>query len=274
MKEAKSRTLTRTVVLWVVILLFLAPIVWLLTTSFKTRVDAFAIPPKWIFTPTLQNYKTVITTGDFMKSYRNSVIIAFSSTGICFLLGVPMAYAMARFRPKSTSRVMMWILSTKMAPPIMVAVPFYLILLNMNMLNKHISLIFVYLLFNMSFTVWMMYDYIGGVPLEIEESARIDGLTRLKAFFRVELPLCKGGLFATAILCIINAWNEFMFALMLSGNNTKTAPVAITTFISFEGIKWGEIAAAGMLIATPIIILAIIVQDSLISGLTMGAVKG
>ena len=274
-KKRKEQVLSvvTNVFIWVCAVICAYPIYWLVTTAFKTRVDAFAVPPKWIFTPTLENIKLILGAESFMRSYLNSALISFSTVFLALFLGIPMAYALARFPIPKKKGIMMWLLSTKMAPPILVAIPYYMIYKNLHLQDTHFGLIIVYLLFNLAFTVWMTKGFVEGVPIELEEAARIDGATRLKAFFKVDVPVMKGGIAATGILCFITVWNEFLMALILSGYRTKTAPISITGFISFEGIRWGEIAAAGMMVALPVIIMGALVRDHLVSGLTMGAVK-
>lgn len=258
---------------WISVLLFTYPFYWLVTTAFKNRVDAFSMPPKWIFVPIIDNFMKVFTAGEFMSSYRNSIIIAVSTTALALAIGIPMAYALARYKVKNKTGTMMWLLSTKMAPPILIAIPYYMIFKQLHMQDSYWGLIIVYLMFNLAFTVWMVKGFIEGVPVELEEAVRVDGASRLRAFFIIDVPLIKGGIAATAILCFITVWNEFLMALVLSSSRTKTAPVAITSFISFEGIRWGEISAAGVLVAIPVIIMGIMVRKYLISGLTMGAIK-
>ena len=155
----------------------------------------------------------------------------------------------------------------------MVAIPYYMIFRFLHLQDTYIGLIIVYLTFNLAFTVWMMRGFIEGIPADLENAAMVDGATRAHAFFKVLIPLIRGGISSTAILCFITSWNEFLMALVLTSSNTKTAPVAITSFISFEGIRWGEIAAAGVMITLPVILMGIMVRKHLISGMTMGAVK-
>lgn len=259
--------------LWICILFFTYPFYWLLTTAFKNRVDAFSMPPKWIFVPIMDNFIKVFTAGEFMSSYKNSIIISISTTALALVIGIPMAYALARYKIKNKTGTMMWLLSTKMAPPILIAIPYYMIFKELHIQDSYLGLIVVYLMFNLAFTVWMGKGFIEGVPVELEEAVRVDGASRIRAFFLIDLPLMKGGIAATAILCFITVWNEFLMSLVLSSSKTKTAPVAITSFISFEGIRWGEIAAAGVLVAIPVIIMGLMVRKYLISGLTMGAIK-
>ena len=273
--KAQNRfwSVVRNVFLWACTLLSAYPIWWMITTALKNRVDAFAIPPKNFFVPIFDNFQAVLASGNFMNAYKNSLIISISTCVLALLIGTPMAYALARFKVPKKNSTMMWLLSTKMAPAIMIAVPYYIIFQKLRMTGTYWGMIIVYLIFNLAFTVWMLKGFIEGIPVELSEAARVDGASRLRSFFKVEMPLMKGGIAATAILCFITVWNEFLLALVLTSSRTQTTPVAIQNFISFEGIRWGEISAAGVLVATPAVVLGVAVRKYLITGMTMGAVK-
>lgn len=273
--KAKKRleTIISNIFIWCCALVCAYPIWWMISTAFKDRVDAFAVPPTYLFTPKTDNFIAVLSSGNFMSAYKNSLIISVSTCLLALLLGIPMAYALARFKVPNKSGTMMWLLSTKMAPAILIAVPYYIIYQKIGLTGTYIGMILVYLIFNLAFTVWMLKGFIEAVPGDLNEAARVEGASRLKAFFKVEAPLMKGGIAATAILCFITVWNEFLLALVLTSSRTQTTPVAIQNFISFEGIRWGEIAAAGVLVAAPAVILGVAVRKYLITGLTMGAVK-
>lgn len=271
--KKRSVTLMSNIFIWICAIICFFPILWMITTAFKDRVDAFAVPPAWIFAPKLDNFKAVLSSGNFMKAYKNSLIIPISTCALALVLGTPMAYALARFKVPKKKKVMMDLLSTKMAPAILIAVPYYIIYQKIGMTGTYIGMVLVYLIFNLAFTVWMLKGFIEGVPAELNEAARVDGASRLSAFFKVEIPLMKGGIAATVILCFITVWNEFLLSLVLTSSKTQTTPVAIQNFISFEGIRWGEITAAGVLVAAPAVILGVAVRKYLITGLTMGAVK-
>lgn len=261
------------VVLWLMVGFFVFPLVWLLLTSFKTRAEAFSIPPKIFFTPTFENYAKIFNDGSFLSYYLNSIQVGVLATLFCLVLGLPAAYALARFPKKKSNDVAFWILSTRMAPPIMVILPFYLAYKNLNLLDTTTGLILIYTTFNLAFVVWMMRGYFKSIPVDLEDAARIDGASRLKALLTVTLPLSAPGIAASSIFTFIMSWNEFLFALILTGESTKTAPVAITSFITFEGIRWGEVSAAGVLIVMPVLVFGLIIQRYLVQGLTMGSVK-
>jgi ABC-type glycerol-3-phosphate transport system permease component len=275
MKEKLHQTIMRGVFIWICVLIFVFPFYWLLTTSFKNRADAFAMPPKWLFTPILDNFIKVFASGTFVSSYYNSLIIAIASTAISLIVGMPMAYGLSnRFTVKNRQGILLWILSTKMAPPMMVAIPFYIIFMTLHLRDSYVGMILIYLIFNLSFTVWMLHGFIDGIPKELEEAARVDGATRINALFIMIVPMIKGGIAATGIICFITSWNEFLMALLLTSSSTKTVSVTITNFITLtEGIRWGEIAAASVLVTIPVIVMGICVRRYLIAGMTMGAVK-
>lgn len=269
----KVENLFLQLLMWLMVLFFIAPLVWLVLTSLKNRVDAFSIPPKWIFEPTFNNYSSILSDGAFLSNYANSVKVGLLATFLSLLLGVPAAYALARFKIKAKEDVAFWILTTRMAPPIMVILPFYLIFKNLGLLDTMFSLVIVYMLINLAFVIWMMRNYFENIPMDLEESARVDGASRLQAFFKIILPLSMPGIAASGIFSFIMSWNEFLFAFVLTGESMKTAPVAITSFMTFEGIKWGEIAAGGTLIILPVIIFGMVIQKYLIAGMTMGSIK-
>jgi multiple sugar transport system permease protein len=242
-------------------------------TSLKTRVDAFSIPPKWIFKPILTNYLTVLGDSSFMHYYRNSLVVAILTTVLCLIIAVPGAYAFATFNFKKKNDLSFWVLTTRMAPPILVIVPFYLLFKQFQLLDTVTGLVLIYTTFNLAFVVWMMKGFFEGMPRDIEEAARVDGATRLRCFLTIIVPLAAPGLIASSIFTFIMSWNEYFYALILTGSNAQTVPVAINAYITFEGIRWGEIAAAGILILIPVVLFGILVQKYLVRGLTMGAIK-
>nr|WP_285854317.1 carbohydrate ABC transporter permease [Paenibacillus elgii] len=249
------------------------PIVWLLLTSLKTRADSFSNPPKILFTPTLENYEKIFGNGSFLSYYWNSIETGVLSTVFSLLLGVPAAYALSRFPTKKSDDTAFWILSTRMAPPIMVILPFYLVYRQLHLLDTTFGLVIIYMIANLSFVVWMVKGFFDGIPEDLENAARMDGASRLKAIWSVLLPVSAPGIAAASIFCFIMSWNEFLFALVLTGNNSQTAPVAITGFITFEGVRWGEMAAGGMMIVLPVLIFGLAIQKYLVQGLTVGSVK-
>ncbi len=256
----------------------LAPVYWLLTISLKREIDQFADPPRWIhFTPTLQHYVEAFRGGSFAAYFTNSVILAAMSTLGAMLIGVPAAYGLARFEwPRQWNhRIADWILSTRMLPPIVTIVPLFLMLREVGLINSLFGLALVYTAFNLPFVVWMMRGFFEEVPREIEEAAMLDGETRVGALLRIVLPLVKPGLAATAVFCLVVAWNEFLFALILTQTNAAmTLPVGIASRVTQYEIKWGAMSAAGVVAMLPVLVFATAAQKYLVRGLSLGAVKG
>jgi multiple sugar transport system permease protein len=270
-------------VLIVISILFLIPIFWAITTAFKNRIDVFVMPPKWIgWTPTLQAFNEVINpkgwiygaSGEFTHFYLNSIITATSSTVISVAFGTLSAYVFARFKFKGRDDVSFWILTTRMFPPLAVVIPLYLFWRDLNLLDNPLSLIITYTSFNLPFTVWIMTTFIKEIPLEIEEAAIIDGCSRFQIFRKIVLPLSRSGLVTTALFCLITSWNEFGYALILTGTKARTIPVAISTFVTDKGVNWEPMCAASLLSIAPILIFTLIIQRHLVRGLTLGAIKG
>ena len=260
-------------VLAIVGIVWLFPVIWMFVTSVKTQVQTFRIPPVWIFKPVYQNYSDLFFASSIQKYLINGLVIASTSTAICLVLGSFAAFTLTRFHIRGREDIAFWMLSTRMFPPIASAIPLYLLLRQLGLLDTHLGLIIVYLSLNLGFATWMMRGFFRELPVELEESAMIDGCSRYGAFFRVVLPLSAPGLAATAILCFIFAWNEFLFALLFTGRNAKTMPVVLAGFITQTGIRWGALTAAGVLTALPTIILACLAQKYIVRGLTLGAIK-
>ena len=256
----------------------LAPVYWMITISLKTEVDQFASPPKWFaFTPTLQHYYDAFVTRSFGQYLFTSAIVAVVSTVCALTIGTAAAYALTRFRlPYGLERrLSLWILSTRMFPAIVTAVPLFLMMRDLRLLNTKASLIIVYTAFNLPFVVWMMRGFFAEVPRDLEEAALVDGDSRLGALVRVILPLVSPGLAATAVFCLIVSWNEFLFALVLTQTDAAmTLPVGIAGRVTQYEIKWGVMSAAGVVAMMPILIFALAMQRYLVRGLSLGAVKG
>ena len=249
------------------------PFFWMLLTSFKQRVDV-TDPSVWVFIPTVRNYIDVFAKRNLLLNIMNSIIVVSSTTVISLFVGTLAAYGFARFRFKKKEDIAFWILSLRMLPPMAVVISFFILGRMLRLLDKHIYLIIIYLSFNVPFTIWMMRGFIEDIPLEIEESAWLEGCSRLRAFALVVFPLVAPGLVATAIFCIIQSWNEFTLAFFLTSFNAKTVPTIVTSFLSVTGVLWGEMAAVGIIAITPILIFAFIIQKHLIRGMTFGALKG
>jgi multiple sugar transport system permease protein len=250
----------------------LLPVLWLLQMSLKTGVDAFRMPPLLLFTPTFENYLGLLQER-FPKFFMNSVVVSLTTTTLSMLLGVPAAYALARARFGGTEGLRLWILFTRMVPPIAVALPFFLMFRTAGLLDTRLALVIVYLTFNLGLVIWTMEVFFAGIPPSLEEAARIDGASVLRIFLKVSLPLTAPGLATTAILCFLFSWNDFFFALVLTRTQAMTAPVGIINFLNYEGWEWGKIAAGGTVVMLPVILFALLVRRYLISGLLTGAVR-
>jgi multiple sugar transport system permease protein len=272
------KKLFRYVLVLAALVITLVPIYWLLTISLKREIDQFAVPPRWFsFTPTLEHYADAFVNRSFGRYLLTSMIVAVCSTICALVIGTLAGYALARLRmPAGVSRKLsLWILSTRMFPPIVTAVPLFLMMRDLHLLNTRLSLVIVYTGFNLPFVVWMMRGFFAEVPRELEEAAMVDGDTRLGALRRVLLPLVAPGLAATAVFCLIISWNEFLFGLVLTQTDAAmTLPVGIAGRVTQYEIKWGVMSAAGVVAMLPILAFALAVQRYLVRGLSLGAVKG
>ena len=255
------------------VILSIAPIIYLLITSFKDPDIAFQIPPAWVFTPTLQNYDEVLGSTNFDKYFLNSIIIAISTTIIALALGTLAAYGFSRFRFRGHFWLRMSALIPQMLPPIAIIVPLYVLFSGMDWIDTRQALIISYLTFTIPLSIWMMIGFFDDVPVELEESAMIDGCSRPGALLRISLPLAVPGMAATAILAFLYCWNEFLYAVILTGRESRTLPVTITSFMTNKAVLWGRIAASGALVLIPVLIFALFAQRYLIRGLARGAIK-
>ena len=252
------------------LLVLLFPFLWFLQMSVRPTKDIFGY--SLLFLPTLDHY-AALWKGGFPKSFINSVLAASLSTLLALLVGTPPAYALARWRFRGQEQVSLWILVTRMAPPIAFTIPFFLAYRWLGMLDTVLGLVLIYLTFNIALVIWMMQTYFASVPEALEEAAWIDGCGIWAAFRTITLPLAAPGLAATAVLCFIFSWNDFFYALILTRTNAQTAPVAIVNFIQYEGWEWGKIAAGGTLVMLPVIIFSLLVRSYLVRGLTAGSLK-
>lgn len=262
--------------LLLILFVTLFPLYWMVITSFKTRLELTTYPPT-LFPQNfiLDNYRTAFSS-DIPRYMLNSVIIVSSATLISLVFGTLAGYSLARFpfTPAFKKNASFWILSTRMIPPIVTVIPIFLIFRDLRLLNTHQGLIILYTGFSLPFTTWMMRAFLRDIPVELEESAMVDGNTRIVAFIRIVLPLASPGLAATAVFSAILLWNEFLFALIISTTSASiTLPVGIAGFVSQFEVLWGEMSAVSTVAIIPIIIFTLLVQRYLVRGLTLGAVK-
>ena len=261
-----------TYVLLVVLLVpFLFPLAWMLLSSLKTQVENTAYPPVWVFTPTLGNYREVFQKNPFFTFTVNSLVVAVGSTGLALLLGLPGAYAIARFK---RTGIALAILTARIAPGIGYLIPWFILFTKAKMIDTYAALILTHLIVALPLVLWVMIGFFEDVPGDLIESARIDGCTHFAAFLRIALPLAKPGIVATGILAFIFSWNNFLFSLIIAGFKTRTLPIAVYSFLSYEEINWGGLTAAATVITLPVLLLALLVQKHIVRGLTLGALKG
>jgi multiple sugar transport system permease protein len=269
----KVKKVILVVVAVIVFGVILFPPVVLFLTSIKTELDALSFPPKWVFTPTIKNYAEIFKTSPLVGYALNSLIVASVNTVVCLFLGSMAAYSLARFKFRGADNIAFWILSIRMMPPVAAIIPIYVLMKNLRILDTPWCLVITYLTFNLPFVVWMLKGFFEDIPREIEESALIDGCSEFGVFRKIALPLVAPGLAATAILAFIFSWNEFLFALILTGTKAVTLPVGIIGYMKETGINWGYMTAGGILALIPVIIFTILVQRHLVKGLTLGALK-
>jgi multiple sugar transport system permease protein len=268
-----SRTLrawTRYVIAVTLLVVVLSPALWLVLMSLRQSSDIMATT--LAFRPTLHNYAEA-WTGEFPASFGHSLSASLASTVLSLLVGVPAAYVLARWRFRRQHQVAMWILVTRMAPPIAFTIPFFLAYTRLGLMDTVAGLALIYVTFNLALVIWTMKGFFDAVPRSLEEAAWIDGAGLWGAFARVALPLAAPGLAATGILCFILSWNDFFFALILTRTDAMTAPVAIVNFMQYAGFEWGKIAAGGVSVMLPVLIFTVLVRRYLVSGLTAGGVK-
>jgi multiple sugar transport system permease protein len=249
----------------------LFPFLWMLVSSFKTQVDIISWPPKFIFSPTLQNYHKVFGEQDFLKYFLNSTIVGTLAVGLSLVLGLPAAYSISRYTQK---RLAVFILLARLMPGISFLMPWYIIFSRLNLMDSYVALVLSHILIALPIVVWIMTTYFNSIPREMEESAMVDGATRQYAFWAIILPLSGPGIITATTLSFIFSWNNFMFSQVLSMEKTKTLPIAVYNFLSYAEVDWGGVMAAAVAIMAPAIILTMIFQKYVVKGLTMGAVKG
>lgn len=276
-RGSRGSALWERALVWAILLLALAffvlPVVWIGMTSFKEQREVFHYPP--VFLPEqidLRHYTSVFN-GIGGKALKDSLVIATSSALLSLLFGVPTAYSISRFRVGG-QHLAMWILSIRMFPPVVSAIPLFLLFRDLNLLDTYWALIIAYLTFNVPFVVWLVKGFFDDLPRDLEEAALVDGATRWQAFAGIALRLAVPGIVTSGLLAFMFAWNEFLLALFLTRSEVRTLPVALSSLVGGHEILWGEIGALAMLAIVPVIVLAVVVQRYVVRGLTLGAVKG
>jgi multiple sugar transport system permease protein len=293
----------------IVTFIMIIPVMVMIMTAFKSRADIVTPPPKVVFKPTLEGFlylftdrsvlspanleaeranpgdlnywqKLALSVGqqingpsDYVGRLKNSVIIAGTSTILSVVLGVFAAYAFSRFKISGKDDLLFFILSTRMLPGVVVTIPLFLLYKLLGWNDTHIGMIILYTVFNLSFSVWLLKGFIDEIPIEYEEAALVDGYSRLQAFFRIVLPQAVNGIAATTVFCLIFAWNEYAFALMLTSEKARTAPPSIATMLGSGGLEWSAIAAGSLGFLIPVAIVTFALRDYLLRGVTFGAVR-
>jgi len=273
-RVSTTHKLVTTVAAWIVGFVIFFPILWMMLASFKTELEAFAIPPSFLFFHwTTENYAAVQERSDYLHHAINSIVIAGGSTLIALLIAIPAAWSMAFAPTKRTRDVLLWMLSTKMMPPVGVLVPIYLLYHTFGLLDSRGGLIIVLCLGNLPIVVWMLFTYFKEIPRDILEAARMDGATVGRELIYVLTPMALPGIASTLLLNVILAWNEAFWTLNLSTSAAAPLTVFIASYSSPEGLFWAKLSAASTLAIAPILVLGWFSQRQLVRGLTFGAVK-
>ena len=256
--------------------LFLFPVFWMVLTSFKTQSDIFTTPPKLFFDATFDTYTEYFTRADIPQRLLNTVIVATGAGILSIVVGTLSGYALARIRLRGAATFGVLILMSRGVPPIALAVPMFLVARNMGLTDKHITLILAYCTFLIPYVMWLMRSFFVSLPKELEESAMIDGCSRFGAFFKIIVPISMPGILSTLIFSIILAWEELLFALVLTSRDAVTIPVAIAGIAgdTETGANWAALTAVGTITVIPVVVFALLVQKWLIQGLADGATKG
>ncbi|HET6468726.1 MAG TPA: carbohydrate ABC transporter permease [Geminicoccaceae bacterium] len=268
----------------IISLIWFFPVLWIILTAFKTHTDALAVPPVWFFTPTLENFVAVfsrsysvgaeaIDTG-FARFFFNSIFISGASVLVAIVIGTSAAYAFSRFPLKGNDTYLFIILTTRMMPAIVVIIPIFLMFQVTGLAGTYLGIILLYTAFNLPFTVWMMKSFFDELSPDVEDAARMDGSSEARVFFKVCFPQVLAGIAATAVFGLILTWNEFLFALLLTGVETRTIPVAMAQTIGGDiGVRWGLLAAIETLFLIPVIVVVFVLQNHLLRGVTFGTIK-
>jgi multiple sugar transport system permease protein len=306
--RAKASLWVRLIVSIVIAAIMLIPVVWMTMTAIKSRPDAVAAPPKVLFSPSLDGFIGLFTNrsqisaaelptyqqrtdltfwerqalvrgmkilgpSQFVGRLKNSLIISFASTVLAVTLGLLAAYAFSRYDIPGKGDWLFFILSTRMLPAVVVTIPIFLMYRAVGLYDTYIGMILLYTAFNLSFSVWLLKGFIDEIPKEYEEAALVDGYSRLQAFRKIVLPQAVTGIAATAVFCLIFAWNEYAFALMLTGDKARTAPPSIPSMLGVGGIEWGSIAAGSLLFLIPVVVVTFALRRYLLRGVTFGAIR-
>lgn len=271
----KARNIAMFLVTLVFVVAWAFPIAWSVLNSFTTERDILAYPPRFVFEPTLAAYREVLFGAQsILPNLWSSMVISVGTTVMTMVLAIPAAYALARLRVPGRRMTGFYILVTQMLPPVGIIIPYFLLLRNIGWMDTYHGIIIIYLSFSLPFAIWLMVSYFEDIPFEMEEAAAVDGASRLITLRRIILPQVRGGIAVTVVFVFLNAWNEFLFAVVLSGNTVRPVTIAMFNFVSVEQTLWAQLAAVSVIAMLPVVILGIVAQSHIVKGLTVGAVKG
>lgn len=273
MSRARRVRWELTLLAYLAALVMFFPILWLFLTGLKSEGDAIAIPPKLLFTPTLESVREALARSDYARHFLNSVVSALGSTALALALAIPAAYSMAFYPTKRTKDTLLWIISTKMMPPVGVIIPVYLIFRDLRWLDNVWALALMYAVMNLPVVVWTLYAYFREIPHEIMEAARVDGAGTSQELTRVLLPVSGPAVASAALLSVILAWNEAFWSLNLTSAQASPLSVYVASFKTAEGLFWAKMSAASMIAVLPVMVMGWLAQRQLVRGLTFGAVK-
>lgn len=269
----KSGTWIFGIIAWIVAIVYFYPVLVMFLNGFKNEQQAVQMPPSLIFHPTLANYQLLFSSG-VLAYLGNSLIVSVLSTIIAMLIGTPVAYALAIHKSKRSDDIFFWFITTKILPSVGIIVPVYFIFKDLGILDSVYSLSLLYIGMNTPLVVWMMRSFFTDIPYEVIESSQVDGASGFALIWRIILPLVRPGLFSTALLCLVFAWNEFFFAVNVTYTHAATLPILVSSFMTSEGLFWSKISAIGTVAVLPPVLFGWLAQKQLVRGLSMGAVKG
>ena len=274
MKQSATSKIVNYTIACVSAVIFIFPLYWTLITSFKTYKEAFQQPPSFIVWPNFHNYIAFFQQSNILLFLKNSVVITLVSVVVSMIVGVIASYALTRSRLPGKEGFGLFLLASRFIPPISTLIPIYLIFRKVGLYDTQLGLILLNCAMNIPYVVWMMRGFIKDVPIEIEESAWVDGCGKFRAMVNIVLPMCRSGMAATAVLIMVFTWNEYLYAMMMTSVNAKTLPLSMMNYMGEMGIEWNMMATAGIVILFPTIIFSILTHRNLGSGLSFGAVKG
>jgi multiple sugar transport system permease protein len=272
--QKERRQVWQALVIGFMLLWALGPVAWMLLTSVKPDQLVAAMPPAWVFVPTTANYRELFQSPDFQRYLVNTLIVASITSLLATTFGFLSAYSFTRFSYRGSTFLPLFYLVVRMVPRISLVLPFYVILSQVHMLNTRGALILSYTTFALPFGIWMMIGFLKELPIDLEEAAAVDGCNRWQILSKVVVPLAAPGIATTAIFAFLLGWNEFLFALILAGPESRTLPVMIAGFETDRGVLWGQFSAAAISIMLPVVAVALFLQRHIVKGLTLGAVKG